>query len=189
MKNVRAIRGLALTSLASLGLIAVTPAFAESDFATGNGALTTSADLQFQVIIPRFISFRVGTAGATVDSVDFTVAAANVGTGTAVARTNAAGAPISVSLLSNVGDVNLSAAGSGTGLVLGGVTIPWAQISGTSSNAAQFPVPGIGAAATSLTAANGVIARSADWTFQYANANTYAAGTYVGTVTYTAATP
>ena len=38
MKNVRAIRGLAITSLASLGLIAVTPAFAESDFATGAGA-------------------------------------------------------------------------------------------------------------------------------------------------------
>lgn len=189
MKTVRSIRGLALTGVAALGLIAMTPAMAESDFVTGNGALSANADLNFQVVIPRFISFRVGTTGATVDTVEFTVAANAVGNNSPVSRTNAAGAPVGVALLSNVGNVNLSAVGSGSGLVNGGNTIAWTQIAGTSSDAANLPVPGIGAGATSLTATNGVINRSADWTFTYANSAVVGAGTYTGTVTYTASAP
>jgi hypothetical protein len=189
MKNiVRSIRGLSLVGLASLGLIAMTPAVAESDFQTGGGALSANADLNFQVVIPRFISFRVGTAGAgNVDTVEFSVLAADVGNTNNVARTN--GGVVPVQLLSNVGNVSLSAVGSGAGLVGPGDTIPWSQIIGTSSDAANFPVPAIGAAATTLTATNGVIARSADWTFVYGNDDTIAGGTYTGTVTYTAANP
>lgn len=188
MKSVRAIRGLALTSLASLGLIAMTPAIAESDFETGAGALSATADLDFRVIIPRFISFRVGTTGAVEDLVEFNVAAANVGTGTDVARTNAGGAAIPVQLISNVGNVTVAAAGSGAGLTSGGNTIPWTEIDGTSSDAANFPVPAVGSSLV-LTAASGVISRTANWTFTYDNTNTIAAGTYDGTVTYTASAP
>ena len=60
MKNVRAIRGLALTSLASLGLIAVTPAFAESQFVTTGTPTVANDCLNFQVNVPRFLEFRVG---------------------------------------------------------------------------------------------------------------------------------
>lgn len=187
MNTVRSIRGLALAGVASLGLIAMAPAFAESDFETGNGALAPTARLDVRVVVPRFISFRVGTAGATVDLVQFDVAAADVGNGTPVARSNAAGAPIAVNLVSNVGNVNLSAAGSGTGLSNGTSTIAWSQINGTSSDAANFPVPAVGAAATTLNATAGVISRSANWSFTYANAATVEAGTYNGTITYTAA--
>lgn len=177
--------------VAALGLTAMAPAFAESDFQTGNGALTANADLDFRVVIPQFISFRVGTAGAgNVDLVEFSVNAADVGNGVAVGRTNAGGAAIPVALLSNVGNVNLSATGSGAGLTDGVNTLPWSVISGTSSDAANFPVPGIGAAATTLIAAGtGVIDRTADWSFEYSNASVVGAGTYEGTVTYTAATP
>lgn len=188
MKNtVRSIRGLSLAGMASLGLIAMTPAFGASSFETGPGPLSANANLNFQVVIPRFISFQVGSAGTTVDLVEFTVAAAAVGNAVGVARTNAGGTPIPVSLRSNVGNVNLSAAGSGTGLVSGTETIPWSQISGTSTDAANFPVPAIGAAPTLLTATNGVINRSANWNFVYGNDATVAGGTYTGTVTYTAA--
>lgn len=187
MNSVRCIRDLALVGLVSLGFVAL-PASAESDFQTGTGALSASADLNFRVIIPRFISFRVGTAGGTVDDVEFTVAAANVGTGTDVARTNAGGAAIPVSLISNVGNVTLAAAGSGTGLVSGANTLPWSEIDGTSSDAANFPVPAVGAS-TVLTATAGIINRAANWTFTYDNTNTVAAGTYNGTVTYTASAP
>ena len=45
MKNtVRSIRGLAFAGVASLGLIAMTPAVADSEFDIGNGALTANAD-------------------------------------------------------------------------------------------------------------------------------------------------
>lgn len=188
MNTVRSLRGLAVTGLASLGLLALAPVHAESDFQTGNGALSATADLDFRVIIPRFISFRVGTTGATVDLVEFTVAAANVGTGTDVVRTNGGGAAIPVQLISNVGNVTLAAAGSGTGLVSGGNTIPWTEIDGTSSDAANFPVPAVGASNV-LTATAGIISRTANWSFTYDNTNTIAAGTYNGTVTYTASAP
>ena len=191
MKNtVRSIRGLALAGVASLGLIAMTPALADSEFISGSGTLTANADLDFRVVIPRFISFRVGSPGTAVDIVQFDVAAADVGNTTPVNRSNASGAPIPVALLSNVGNVNLSASGSGTGLSNGTTTIPWSQITGTSSNASALPVPGIGAAATTLTApASGVISSNANWSFQYQNSSVVGAGTYNGTVTYTAATP
>ncbi|KAA2285771.1 hypothetical protein [Arenimonas fontis] len=190
MNTVRSIRGLALMGVAALGLIAMTPAFAESDFQTGNGAFSANADLNFRVVIPRFISFRVGSTGSTVDLVQFDVPAANVGDGSPINRSNAGGAPIPVSLLSNVGNVNLSATGSGSGLTDGTNTIPWSEILGTSSDNANFPVPAVGAAATTLNApASGVINRTADWTFQYANNTVVGAGQYDGTVTYTAAAP
>lgn len=186
MKNVRAFRGLALTGVAALGLIAMTPAMADSDFQTGTGALTASADLQFRVIVPKFIDFRVGSTGNTVDNVDFTVPAANVGNGTAVARDG--GAAIGVALRSNAGNIALAATGPAN-LTSGGNTIAWTQITGTSSDAAGLPVPVVGATATNLTAAAGVINRTANWTFSYANQNLVGAGTYTGTVVYTASAP
>lgn len=188
MNTVRVIRGLALTGVASLGLIAMAPAFAESDFQTGNGALSASADLDVRVIIPRFINFRVGTTGATVDTVEFTVAAANVGNTTDVARTNNGGAAIPVSLVSNVGNVSLASAGSGTGLTSGANVLAWTEIDATSSDAANFPVPAVGSS-VNLTATAGIINRTANWTYVYDNSATVAAGTYSGTVTYTASAP
>lgn len=189
--STRITRSLTMAGLAALGLFAMSPPTkAESDIKTGAGALSANADLNFRVVIPRFISFRVGSTGATVDLVEFTVNAANVGDGNAVSRTNAGGAAIGVSLVSNVGNVALSAVGSGTGLTDGANTIPWSQISGTSSDAANFPAPAIGAAATWLAApASGVISRSANWTFVYENDTVLGAGTYDGTVTYTASAP
>lgn len=184
------IRSLAIAGLAALGLSAAPTAKAESDIQTGTGALSAGADLNFRVVIPRFINFRVGSTGTTVDLVEFTVAAADVGDGDAVSRTNASGAAIGVSLVSNVGNVALSADGSGTGLSDGTNTIPWSQISGTSSDASNFPVPVIDGSATTLTApTSGVISRSADWTFVYENDAVLGAGTYDGTVTYTASSP
>lgn len=187
MKTVRNIRGLALSGVAALGLIAMTPAFAESDYVTGNGPISASADLDFQVNIPRFISFQVGSAGTVVDLVQFDVNGNDVGNGTPVARTG--GAAVPVTLVSNVGNVTLSASGSNAGLEDGTSVIPWSTITGSSSNAAELPVPAIGGAGTGLTATNGVINATADWTFQYANSDIVAAGTYEGTVTYTVTAP
>lgn len=185
MKNtVRSIRGLAFAGVASLGLIAMTPAIADSEFST-NAAAGASADLNFEVVIPEFISFQVGSPGTTVDLVRFEVPAADVGDGTAVSRTNASGAPIPVTLVSNAGNLEINAVGS-TG---GANDIDWTQITATSSDVAALPAPAVGGSAGVSADSNGIIDASADWTFVYENDNLVGAGTYTGTVTYTAATP
>src|SRR6478609_6876351 len=75
------------TKLKSLALAAtlVMPfaAQGESTTATGAGALSTSARVDFSIVIPRILFLRVGSTGATIDPITFTVPAANVGNGVA----------------------------------------------------------------------------------------------------------
>jgi hypothetical protein len=188
MNIVRSFRGLAVLSVASLGLLATT-ASAESNFDATGPAYSANARLDFRVTIPQFISFRVGTAGATVDLVhfDMTSTPANVGNGTDVARTNAGGAAIPVALISNGGNATVAAVGSGTGLTDGTNTIAWTEIDGSSDNA-LLGVPAVGGS-VALTATAGVINRTANWTFTYDNTNVVGAGVYNGQVTYTASNP
>lgn len=198
MKNLRSIRGLAFAGVASLGLLALTPAFAESSFQTGAGALNANARLDFQVVVPKFIRFQVGSAGVTVDLVEFAVPAANVGDGSDIARTN--GGAVPVLLQSNGGNVSL------TGTTLGqlnngaGENISFAEILSTSSDP-NLNVPtlidGATSAAITVTPNVGtrVINRTANWSFAYSNTNFVGAGSYGGVnvnngrVTYTAALP
>ncbi len=194
MNTVRAIRGLALTGLASLGLIAMTPAFAESQFSTGAGPTTANARLNFQVNIPRFLSFRVGPAGAGIEQVVFDVAAANVGDGNAVARTG--GLAVDVALRGNGGTISLTANTTGTSLtdLASGETIPFSEITTTVAtgsiaaptlveNGVSAPVaiaPNVGARGTD---------RLATWAYSYENNTIAGAGQYNGQVQYTATMP
>ena len=105
---------------------------AESDSATGAGA-SASADLRFQIFIPSFIYFRVGTVGAVVDTVDFQPTVTEVATG---ATTNALGGTGTVDavLISNGGQVTITPSndGGGNGLSDGGSNhINWSQIVAT----------------------------------------------------------
>jgi hypothetical protein len=165
------------------------PASAESTTdSNATGGYTTTARLDFRVVIPQFISFRVGSAGATVDRVEFdmTSTAGNVGNGADVARTNAGGAAIPVELRSNGGNATVAAAGT-TALSNGTTTIAWTEIDGTSDNA-LFGVPTVGGSVP-VAATGGVINQTANWTFTYDNTNVIGAGTYNGQVTYTASNP
>ena len=198
MQNVRRIRGLAIAGVATLGLFTLTPAFAESDFQTGAGALNATARLDFRVVVPKFIRFQVGSAGTTIDLVEFDVPAASVGTGTDIARTN--GGVVPVLLQSNSGNVSL------TGTTLGqlsngaGENISFAEILSTSSDP-LFNAPTLlnGAASAAITVTPNVgtrvINRTANWSFAYSNTNFVGAGSYGGVninngrVTYTAALP
>ena len=122
MKTVRSIRGLALAGVASLGLIAMTPALAESDFDAGNGTLSATADLDFQIVIPRFLYLQVGAAGNTETLVTFDLSGvasiadvdSQIGSGTPVDGDVTVG----VRLVSNAGDIELEATPS---KALGGV--------------------------------------------------------------------
>ncbi|KFN41715.1 hypothetical protein [Arenimonas metalli] len=188
MKNVRAIRGLALTSLASLGLIAVTPAFAESDFDIGTDP-SVAARVDFEVVIPRFISFQVGTAGANVDLVQFDVADPN--SGTAVARSN--GGALDVAILGNVGNIEITTTTTLLQDAVSADTLDWAEIDTTSTDAVNLPAPVLGngpiAAVTVTPTAGRIVNRSTTWSYEYANSALVGAGTYEGTVTYTASAP
>lgn len=178
-----------------------------------------SAKLNFTVVIPSVLYLAVGTnttlaANATVDSLVFTVPAANVGDSTVIAGVGGdqlAGA-VTVRVFSNVGgatgNVNLNSTTTGQ-LSNGTSTIPWTQISvagaalaattaGYTNGAITHPTfnnaagGGVGATPTLLTAVGKVVRQEGKWTFSYANTAAYPAGTYGGTavkngiVTYTA---
>ena len=86
------IRGLLLYAVMGASIFALPQsALANSTFVTGAATpLTASANLDFTIIVPKFLYIRVGTGTnfatlATIDNIIFTVPAANIGNGTAVA--------------------------------------------------------------------------------------------------------
>lgn len=183
MKLSRNIRSAGAVSLVALALAVALPAHAESDFQTGDGSLLAVARLDFRVVIPKFIRFQVGSPGATVDLVEFSVPAANVGDGSDIARTN--GGTLPVLLQSNSGNVSLSASTQGqlsNGL---GEVISFAEILSTSSDP-NLNVPTFvdGHTGPPVTVTTNVgyrcVNRTANWSFAYSNTNLIGAGSYGG---------
>ncbi len=177
-------------SAIALAIAAPLMASAESQLTIGSGS--ASADLNFRVVIPRVLFLAVGTGAAglttdtTVDTVtfDYTSNPADVGTGNVV--------PVRV--LGNNGVIAL--ASSNTGALTNGTgdTLPWSEITATSSDATNFasPPPAGGSVNLGLSQGTKVTSRTANWTFSYANTTVAAPGTYGvtnGTVTYTATMP
>jgi hypothetical protein len=176
-------------------------AHADSDFVTGSGALTASPKLDFQVIIPRFIRFQVGsTTAGSVDLVQFdmTNAAASVGSGDYVTRTNGGNVP--VLLQSNDGNISLVSSTTGALDNGAGNNISFNEIVPSSSNVALSSptLVDAGSSAPVVITPNvnsKVIDQAADWSFAYSNSSLVAAGSYGGVnvkngrVTYTASLP
>jgi len=173
-------------------------ASAESSTVTGAAAAPggsgASADLDFQIVIPSFIYFRVGSVGGTVDLVDFQPTSNDVATGAATSATS--GGTVNVVLLSNAGGVTIEEAndGGGNGLSDGGTNyISWSQIVATSSvpglDPPQLSDAGVNTSIIATTSGN-ITAKSTQWTYVYNNTATPpVSGTYTGTATYTAAIP
>ncbi len=169
---------------------------AESTVATGAGALSTTARVDFQITIPKFVSLRVGSAAAAISLVTFAPTAAQVDAGGAVtgAGGDLGGGAVTAIVRGNSGNVTLGASTVGSGLASGTDTISWAQITtATNVPALAPPVLANGASApTTVTAVGGVVNQSAVWTYSYANSAVVPAGVYGGTggtngrVTYTA---
>jgi hypothetical protein len=196
---------------------------ARADFATkspgsGNSG-TVTAKAQFRVIIATALTLRIGTAGATIDTAQFNLTGVppadgshpspfsppfGIGSGTQtgiVGTLNGVGAattiPVTVAVTSTLSTVSLTASVSGSNLTSGGNTIPYTQISASSSSAnlpsPVIPASGSGAARTISgcdVSCSGVVNRSATWTYTYANTATVNnAGTYTGQISYTATSP
>ena len=194
----------ALAASLAMALSAALPANAESTSATGNGALSTTAHVDFSIVIPRFLSFRVGTAGGTIDLITFTVPAASLGNATPVAGVggDAGGGAENVVVKGNGGQITITETNNsaGAGLTNGlGDAIPYSEITTTSSDAANLPAPVLsnGSSNTAQPVINSgqVTNRSGTWTYAYANTAFPGAGTYGGVntnggrVTYTASMP
>jgi hypothetical protein len=199
---------------AVLGALAVVqPAVAESNFQTGSGTVNATARLDFQITIPKVLYLRVGTGSAypgtlasvgTVDLITFTVPAASVGSGTAIAGTGGdlSGGVVTAAVIGNNGTITLNAAASRAPSNGAGDSIAYTQIVATPSTptsatalAAPTLANGTSANVTISPPSGKVVVRDARWTYSYANTVTPAAGTYGGVnvnngrVTYTASMP
>jgi hypothetical protein len=195
----------ALAMALGASLSAALPANAESTTVNGNGALSTNARIDFSVVIPRFLSFRVGTTGVTIDQITFSPTAATVGNSTPISGTGGdagAGTAANVSVLGNGGQITISEANNSAGAGLKHATladtISYTEIT-TSSSDGNLPAPALSNAGGNtstpvLNGASSVTNRTAVWTYAYANTTIPSAGTYGtsakgGRVTYTASMP
>lgn len=199
-------RNIILKSAVALALGLPLVAGAESNFTTGAGTpLTASAKVDFTIIIPKFISLRVGTAGAgNIDLITFTVPAASVGAGGAgIAGTGGdlTGGAVTARVTGNNGQISLTSLSTGA-LSNGTDTIPFTEITtatATLTSATALPAPvltnGLSAAVSPALTGTKITNQDAKWTYNYANSAVVASGTYGGVgvnngrVTYTASMP
>src|SRR3954465_3373523 len=88
---------LLLKAAVALAVAAPMLASAESNFTTGAGSpITASGRLDFQIVVPKVLFLQVGTgtnmaANATINQIQFSVPAANVGDGTVISATAGSG--------------------------------------------------------------------------------------------------
>jgi hypothetical protein len=181
---------------------------ADSDSASGATPLSATANLDFRVVIPAILRFRVGTDGnGNIDEIRFDPALATLGDGTDTSATSGGDVSpgvVTVSLLSNAGQITITESNNsgGTGLNNGtvGEDIPYSEILTTSSDPTDFAAPTLSNAGggtstpTPSSGNNKVTNRSENWTYTYDNTSVYPAGDYGtstngGRVTYTAASP
>ncbi len=165
---------------------------AESNFAVGAGA-TAPARLDFEIVIPPFVYFRVGNAGS-INTINFSPTATDIATpGATTAATGgdaAGGTAVNVVLISNGGDVTITPSNLNGGLTSGvNPPISYSQITTTSGAiAAPTLTDAGGTAETIASGANGITNLTDVWIYTYTNpATPPAVGTYSDTVTYTAA--
>lgn len=163
-----------------------TVAWAEQKTTVGGPA---SVHLDFQITIPTILQLRVGSTGATINTVSCTLSDVP-GTG-AVSMTSDGDNPVPVEMRALVpsGQAVTLTADSSTALTAGTSSdIPFTEISWTGGGVLGNGTFS-GAAGQLLYTYNSSGARSGTYSFQYANINYYDSGVYQGTVTYTLSSP
>ena len=193
-----------LNSLAvALALAIPLAAQAESNVQTGAGALTTTARVDFSVVIPKILFLRVGSAGAGIDAIVFTVPAASVGNATPIAGTGGdlTGGVVTAVVQANSGTVTLNATATGALSDGAGDSINYTQIvttaaTNTTATILAAPVLANGTSGNiTLTPVSKIVNQDAKWTYTYSNSAVVPAGTYGGVntnnsrVTYTVTMP
>lgn len=194
---------IALAVFAAVGAAASQMAQAQQVSCTTTGCTTAGIGVVFNITIPGVLRFQVGdTSGATAPVVNWTTTVTTANIGDSIAQnpnsitnpgTGASGNQVVYSLVSNWGGTNVTVAAAATTAngptcttpaTCGTTFIPWTEITRGNTGSLSNPAPG-----NSTTAAYGgsTINLSGFWTYQYANTTVPLAGSYAGTVTYTAA--
>lgn len=196
---------LVTAALGMAAFFAAEPARAGSG--TDNAApFNLSRDITFRVTYPRFLRFRVGATGGTINLITFSPTVGQVGGGTPVAGTGGeagGGSAATVEIVGNFGQITITPTNNSGGLGMGTGTagdgyINYNQLQTTTSDA-QLPAPVLsnaGGTAVQPTLNTALVTqRSAVWTYSYLNTTIPSAGTYGagsgtgGRVTYTATMP
>lgn len=177
-------------------------AMAESNSDNTGPAYSATARLNLQVVIPSFLYFQVGSTGTgTVDTINFSPTAGQLGSSTPISGTGgnaASGSGADVVVRGNGGQITIAETnnGGGQGLDAGGNKhISLAEISVDDSANASLPTPTLSDAGgnTSQPALNGgasqVTNQSNTWVYSYSNTTVPEAGTYDVQLTYTASMP
>lgn len=190
-------RNIILKSALALALGIPLIAGAESNFTTAPaGTVAASARVDFSIVIPKFVSLRVGSTGAGVfDTITFSPTAAQVDAGTTpIGGTGGdlTGGAVTAIVRGNNGQIVLTAL-TGGALASGADTIPFTQITTTATGGTGLVAPtltnGSSTAPNPALTGTKITNQSATWTYRYLNSAVVAAGTYSGTVTYTATMP
>jgi hypothetical protein len=210
------------TSVVLKGIVAVAGAalpllgHAASSVSTGSGALTATAQVEFQITIPQVLYLRVGTGSsyttgvlannARIDTISFAPTTGQLVAGGAIAGTGGdlTGGVETAAVIGNGGTVTLGASTPGAMNYGSGDTINWSQIttaSATNTTGTMLPAPVLanGASANlTLNASSKTVYEDAKWTYTYniTAGSIPVAGTYGGApagndglVTYTASMP
>jgi len=198
-------------------LVAVWPqctALAESTSASGGSSGQTRSRVDFRIVVPKFLSLEVGTAGSTVDQIDLTPSSQQLATtpSTSVAGTGGqGGGSVTVTVQASPGSdvVNLTyrttdASGTASAALSDGTNVvPWTtvKVATGGANGASLAHPAAladGSTADVAVAAPvpkvaGIINLTATWTYSWDDASTVypasAPGGYTGRVAYKLSTP
>jgi hypothetical protein len=154
----------------------------ETDQAVGGSA---QVSLDFQVQVPTILWLRVGSLGATVDQITFTV---NDVPGTGAIAQNEAAVTVRAAGFVGNGSTMTLAANSSTAMTDGTDTIPFDEISWTATGDFSNGTFNNGAA-QQIDQFSGSGDRNGTYTFSYDNDTYYPAANYDGTVTYTLSSP
>jgi len=172
-------------SLLAAAVAAPQMAAADSQLAFGGVGTTAQGHLDFRIIIPNFVFFQVGSAGATIDRVEYDLTGLQPGANGPFAATGGAGdgadGAVTVRLITNAANVSIAATGGN--LTSGGDNIPFTDI--TAADGGTITVPDFGA---TVNVAPGSFSLTDTWTYTYDDSTVYNAGTYDGQATYTVTT-
>jgi hypothetical protein len=200
------VAALALQALARPALAASStmPAFGSYSNAQIPGK-TASVNLNFSLVVPKFLCLQVGSTGATVNTISFNPTAAQVGTGVNVSGTGGdlGGGAVTVLAQGNTGTglgtlvySTTNAAGTPLAALTDGTrTISWStiKVSSTGSALITHPATLTDASASPVTisaALPTVFNVSATWTYSWNDATVvYPASTYAGRVAYSLSQP
>jgi len=188
-----------LTAIIATGAIA--SPMAQADQCTSSGC---GLDVNFSMNIPSVFRFSLGSTTATEEpTVTWsagTISAANIGTGTDIPSDTIAGpgaggsgsnntTQVRYALLSNLAETSVTIAASGGNLTSGANTIPLTEIVSTGTDVTTgsgITMPAAGSSTNVNYPGSGVINEIGYWNYAFDNTTIYPAGTYTGTITYTA---